>query len=52
MTPLLLTFARLCVSLAGGDDGHPIPEMAFQRLQLLVFYYKHLDHIQMKFNPD
>ena len=27
----------------GGDGGHQIPEMAVARLQLLVFYVKHLD---------
>ncbi len=36
----------------GGEDGHPIPEMAVQRLQLLVFYHKHLKRIQMKFEHD
>ena len=49
------TIADLCKAVhkpGGGGDGHPIPEMAVQRLQLLVFYYKHLDQIQMKFNPD
>jgi hypothetical protein len=36
----------------GREDGHPIPEMAVQRLQLLVFYHKHLKRIQMKFEQD
>ena len=36
----------------GGEDGHPIPEMAVQRLQLLVFYHKHLKRIQMKFDHE
>ncbi len=36
----------------GGEDGHPIPKMAIQRLQLLVFYHKHLKRIQMKFEHD
>jgi hypothetical protein len=48
-------FADLCKAVrksSGGEDGHPIPEMAVQWLQLLVFYYKNLDRIQMKFNPD
>ena len=34
----------------GGEDGHQIPEMAVTRLQLLVFYAKHLDRIQRKFD--
>ena len=33
----------------GGEDGHQIPEMAMTRLQLLVFYAKHLDRIQRKY---
>ena len=38
------TVADLCKAVrkpGGGEDGHPIPEMAIQWLQLLVFYYKH-----------
>jgi hypothetical protein len=35
-----------------GEDGYPIPEMAVQRLQLLVFYHKHLKRIQMQFEHD
>ena len=27
----------------GGEEGHQIPEMAMTRLQLLVYYAKHLD---------
>ena len=27
----------------GGEEGHQIPEMALTRLQLLVYYAKHLD---------
>ena len=34
----------------GGEDGHQIPEMAVTRLQLLVFYAKHLNHTKWKFN--
>ena len=37
---------------SGGEDRHPIPEMAVQRLQLLVFYHKHLKRIQMKFEHE
>ena len=36
----------------GGEDRHPIPKMAVQRLQLLVFYHKHLKRIQMEFEHD
>jgi hypothetical protein len=36
----------------GREDGHLIPEMAVQWLQLLVFYHKHLKRIQMKFEHD
>ncbi len=34
----------------GGEDGHQISEMAVTRLQLLVFYTKHLNRTQRKFN--
>ncbi len=44
---------NLCKTIrkpGGGEDGHQIPEMAVTRLQLLVFYAKHLNHIQQKFD--
>ena len=40
----------VCKLVGSGEEGHQIPEMAMTQLQLLVFYAKHLSHIQRKFD--
>jgi hypothetical protein len=43
------SLCRTVCKPGGGKDGHQISEMAMTRMQLLVFYAKHLDRIQQKF---
>ena len=43
---LVSNLCKTVRKLGGGDPGHQIPEIAVTRLQLLVFYVKHLDRTQ------
>jgi hypothetical protein len=43
------SLCRTVCKPGGGEDGHQIPEMAMTRLQLIVFYAKHLDRTQRKY---
>ena len=47
---LVSNLCKMVRKLGGGDTGHQIPEMVVTRLQLLVFYAKHLDRMQQPFD--